>query len=243
MMAKNRCFCFDVLQEKQFCSLSFRARWLYILLNYEADNDGFIRSVDYVLRICSAGIEDLEALVSIGYLIRFDTGVLLISHWNKHHSIRPDRRGKTAFQEELSQIVSDSSGIYRLKSAVLEDNTVSKPDTKPEITKPKSSIRKSQPEKSRVTEKKTLPRFTPPSLDEVKAFIEENQYHVDPQKWFSYYEANGWMVGKNKMKSWEASIRYWEHNNKSGGRNDSRSTSGKSQKRDYSDDGFQYYDS
>ena len=26
---------------------------------------------------------------------------------------------------------------------------------------------------------------------------------------FNYYEANGWRVGKNKMKDWKASVRTW----------------------------------
>ena len=33
---------------------------------------------------------------------------------------------------------------------------------------------------------------------------------VDPDKWFNHYLANGWMVGKNKMKDWRAAVRTWE---------------------------------
>ncbi len=29
------------------------------------------------------------------------------------------------------------------------------------------------------------------------------------EKWFSYYESNGWKVGRNQMKNWKASIRQW----------------------------------
>ena len=55
-------------------------------------------------------------------------------------------------------------------------------------------------------------RFTPPTLEDVKAYCEERNNNVDPQKWFDYYTANGWMVGKNKMKDWKASVRTWEKN-------------------------------
>jgi hypothetical protein len=59
--------------------------------------------------------------------------------------------------------------------------------------------------------KKSVPRgtFHPPSLDELKAFIQEKGYSVNPEKWMAHYEANGWMVGRNKMKSWKATVTKW----------------------------------
>lgn len=61
--------------------------------------------------------------------------------------------------------------------------------------------------------KPALKRFTPPTIDEVKAYCAERKNTVDAEHWFSYYEANGWMVGRNKMKDWKASVRTWERNN------------------------------
>lgn len=53
-------------------------------------------------------------------------------------------------------------------------------------------------------------RFTPPSVDEVTAYCEERGNRVDPQEFVDFYESKGWMVGKNKMKDWKASVRTWE---------------------------------
>jgi hypothetical protein len=33
------------------------------------------------------------------------------------------------------------------------------------------------------------------------------------ENWLNHYEANGWMVGKVKMKDWKASVRTWKTNN------------------------------
>ncbi len=30
------------------------------------------------------------------------------------------------------------------------------------------------------------------------------------ENWLNHYEANGWMVGKVKMKDWKASVRTWK---------------------------------
>lgn len=62
-------------------------------------------------------------------------------------------------------------------------------------------------------------RFTPPTLDEVKAFIRENNYTVNADRWFDYYSANGWKVGKNPMKDWKASVRYWNKDQKPAAKN------------------------
>ena len=53
-------------------------------------------------------------------------------------------------------------------------------------------------------------RFSPPSLDDVKAYCRERGNAVDPEKWYDYYTANGWKVGKNPMKDWKAAVRTWE---------------------------------
>lgn len=57
-------------------------------------------------------------------------------------------------------------------------------------------------------------RFKPPSLDEVKAYCLERKNSVDPQAFVDFYEAKGWMIGKNKMKDWKAAVRTWEKGRK-----------------------------
>ena len=55
-------------------------------------------------------------------------------------------------------------------------------------------------------------RFTKPTLEEIKAYCIERKNNVDPERFYDYYEANGWKVGKNAMKDWKASVRTWERN-------------------------------
>ena len=53
-------------------------------------------------------------------------------------------------------------------------------------------------------------RFEKPTLSEIKAYCIERGNKVDAQHFFDYYESNGWKVGKNSMKNWQAAIRTWE---------------------------------
>lgn len=56
--------------------------------------------------------------------------------------------------------------------------------------------------------------FTPPTVDEVRAYCQERGNNIDPQRFVDFYESKGWFVGKNKMKSWEAAVRNWESRDK-----------------------------
>lgn len=53
-------------------------------------------------------------------------------------------------------------------------------------------------------------RFTPPSVEEVRAYCLERKNGVNAQKLWDFYTSKDWMVGKNKMKDWKACVRTWE---------------------------------
>ena len=50
----------------------------------------------------------------------------------------------------------------------------------------------------------------PPTIEEVVEYIKSKNYSVNPNKWFNFYASKGWMIGKNKMRDWQAAIRTWE---------------------------------
>lgn len=65
------------------------------------------------------------------------------------------------------------------------------------------------PKGGNATKKKT---FVKPTIEEVIDYCKQRKNNVDSQKWYDYYESNGWKVGRNSMKDWKASIRLWERN-------------------------------
>lgn len=62
--------------------------------------------------------------------------------------------------------------------------------------------------------KEPVKRFNPPTVEEVKTYIQEKGYTVDAEAFVAFYESKNWYVGKNKMKSWEAALVTWEKRNK-----------------------------
>jgi len=64
-----------------------------------------------------------------------------------------------------------------------------------------------------IIENKKVARFQKPTLFELKTYMTEIGMADVSDKWFDYYESNGWLVGKNKMKNWRAAVRTWKNNN------------------------------
>jgi hypothetical protein len=65
-----------------------------------------------------------------------------------------------------------------------------------------------------VTDKKEIKGFVKPTIEQLKEYMSEQGMNDIAENWLNHYEANGWMVGKNKMKDWKASVRTWKINQK-----------------------------
>ena len=64
----------------------------------------------------------------------------------------------------------------------------------------------------------TTKRFVQPNQDKVSEYMASRSAkgwtkpNQQAQEFIDYYQAKGWMVGKNKMKDWKAAVRTWEKN-------------------------------
>lgn len=52
--------------------------------------------------------------------------------------------------------------------------------------------------------------FVAPSVEDVREYCGSRGNKIDPERFVSFYEARGWMIGKTKMKDWRAAVRTWE---------------------------------
>lgn len=99
---------------------------------------------------------------------------------------------------------------------------VSAAETSPETRQRKGKKSKEKKSKGKGAGKGIAPRFIPPTIDQVREYCRKRGNRVDPEKWIAHYESNGWRVGKNPMKKWQAAVITWEKNSGgfSGGRQD-----------------------
>ena len=66
-------------------------------------------------------------------------------------------------------------------------------------------------------------RFSPPTVEQVRAYFREcgvppSDAQTEADKFVDRSEANGWIVGKTKMKDWKAAARNWLRNRKEWGK-------------------------
>ena len=55
--------------------------------------------------------------------------------------------------------------------------------------------------------------FNPPTVEDVTQHMRSiNILHPEENatKFWNFYEAKGWMIGKNKMKNWKSAIKTWD---------------------------------
>jgi hypothetical protein len=231
-MAERRMFAKTITESDAFLDMPLSAQALYFHLGMAADDDGFVNSPRKVQRAISANADDLLLLASKKFVIPFNSGVTVIKHWKMNNYIQRDRYKPTVYIEEAAMLGLDGNNAYTLSAPPIPciqpvstmdtdeneqktgtglmacDNDeciqpVSKMDTQVRLGKVRLG-------KERDREGTRTKRFAKPTVDEVHAYIAEKGYTIDAAAFCAYYESNGWMIGRNKMKSWHAACATWQ---------------------------------
>ena len=116
-MANRRMFSMDVVNTDKFLDMPSSTQALYFHLGMRADDDGFVSSPKRIAKTVNCGDDDLKLLLAKGYLIPFESGVVVISDWNVNNWIRPDRKHNTRFEQE-KRTLSINNDVYVLTDSV-----------------------------------------------------------------------------------------------------------------------------
>ena len=230
-MAERRMFAKTIIDSDAFIDMPLSAQALYFHLSMRADDEGFINNPKKIQRMIGASDDDARLLIMKKFIIPFESGVVVIKHWKIHNYIRGDRKKQTMYPEEKAQLTEKSNGAYALITDASEDidsqmsvkcqsNVSQLPETcqhrlgKVSIGKDSIDIY-SVPETDTPTtpeepEKPKNKRFNKPTIQEIEEYCQSRGNTVNAQRFFDYYESNGWKVGKNPMKDWKAAVRTWE---------------------------------
>ncbi len=172
-----------------------------------ADNGYFANLYDVDDRTIQRWV---SALVDKGYLYR---------------NIRYGDDGKTTVQRCLSLVEIDIAGMVhrmsppdkivvgvRQNCREGDDKNVVDNNTRINIT---TNIKEKDTyvsKKKDATSRAARTVFRKPTVEEIAEYCKSRNNQVDPQRFFDYYESNGWKVGRNSMKDWKATVRTWERN-------------------------------
>jgi len=89
-MAGRRCFSSKITESDPFYALPEGAQALYLHLNMQADDDGFINNAASVSIRFKGGAAALKKLVEKRFVLKFDD-VYVIKHWRISNSLKNDR--------------------------------------------------------------------------------------------------------------------------------------------------------
>ena len=213
-MAERRMFAKRIIDSDAFLDMPLSTQSLYFHLSMRADDEGFINNPKRIQRMIGASDDDCKLLIAKGFILVFETGVIVIKHWKIHNYIQKDRFKPTICSEEKKEIVTEEDGTYtqctRNGYALDTQVRIGKVSIgKVNSIEPPKGVEKIPPD---MEESKPLKRFTAPTIEEVKEYCSERKNGVDAERFVNYYTANGWKVGKNPMKDWKAAVRTWERN-------------------------------
>ena len=232
-MAERRMFAKAIIDSDAFLDMPLSSQALYFHLSMRADDEGFVNNPKKIQRMIGCNEDDLSVLVLKKFIIPFESGIVVIKHWKIHNYIRGDRYKETAYQKEKALLtVKDNSSYTLINTECLPlgiptDNQMTT-NCLPMVDTGKVSIGKVSIGKDSIDNgTKTQKRFRPPTLEEITAYCHERNNSINPEKFFNYYEANGWKVGRGKMKDWKAAVRNWESN----GYNDNAGNKGNSSRK------------
>lgn len=98
-MAERRMMSKKIIDTDNFLDMPQSTQCLYFHLLLRADDDGFIQSPKSIMRITGCKDDDLKLLVAKGFVIGFETGVIVIRHWRIHNYVQSDRYSKSELPE------------------------------------------------------------------------------------------------------------------------------------------------
>ena len=112
--AERRMFAKTIIDSDAFLDMPLTAQALYMHLSMRADDDGFVNNPKRIQRMIGASVDDLELLISKSFVLRFESGVIVIKHWRINNFLRNDRYKPTVYQEEWRTLSIKENGAYTL---------------------------------------------------------------------------------------------------------------------------------
>ena len=201
-MAERRMFTKKISDSDAFIEMSAAAQALYFHLNQGADDDGFNNQVQMAMWKSHASIDDLKVLMAKNFIIRFESGVIVIKHWRMHNTLRKDRYTPTNFQEELAMLGVKENEAYTLDGCHLVAERL------PQDSIGKESVVEDSIEEDKKGKKHKV--FVPPTYEEVLEYAKQKGREDIAKEFFEYFTVGEWVDSKgNKVKNWKQKFITW----------------------------------
>lgn len=106
-----------IIDTDRFMDLSMSSKALYFLLGMEADDEGFV-SYKKVMRVHGGNEDDIKVLMAKNFLIKFESGVVVITDWNKNNWLDIRRTKPTEYKKERELLALTEDKEYVLSTCL-----------------------------------------------------------------------------------------------------------------------------
>ena len=241
-MAERRMIAIKLIDSDTFLDMPSSAQALYFHLAMRADDDGFLGNPKRIRKDIGAAEDDLKLLIAKGYILPFESGVIVITHWRIHNYLRQDRYKPTIHTKEKEQLVLEDN-VYRqrgsyetnikpvqnsdsIESGIPNGNHMAaqwlprlgKDKLNQESLSNDDSEKEENMFKALKKSKEKVKNFIPPTLNEIESYIEEAGIKkVIAEHFYAHYSdpAINWHDSKNKpIKNWKLTVRTWDRNSR-----------------------------
>jgi len=83
-------------------------------------------------------------------------------------------------------------------------------DDSTDFPKKKERVIPKEIKRERVERNPLQKNIIPPKLEWVREYCKQRHNKINPKTFYDWNSSKGWMIGKNRMKDWQAAIRTWE---------------------------------
>ena len=111
-MANRRMLNKTVVESDPFFEMPADSQALYMHLVLNADDEGFVGNPETIRRMTGFSKDSLKLLIAKGFLISFQSVVVVVTHWEIQNKIQPSRKTKTIFTDEKGLLLVDEQGKY-----------------------------------------------------------------------------------------------------------------------------------
>ena len=137
----------------------------------------------------------LETFEQFG-MVEIINGAITIPNWGKHQNVEGIEKVRGQTRERV--------GRYRERQKLLSESNVTRNVT---VTDGNATEEEKNKNKNKIKSKSV---FVPPTLEEVKAYVQEKGYAVDAEYFYKYYSTGDWIDSKgNPVRNWKQKLITW----------------------------------
>ena len=199
----------DKWTDSWFSDLSADAKLLFIFLYENCDNAGLYEvNKKFMLFLLGFQEEQLKnAIKEIGkaYIKSNDGTKIWLKNFLKHQKLMPLNWKNNAHKQIITILQENLADKDKFKGCKDIESIIPQLPTDKVI----APVVEKQPTQKRTRRTK---KFEKPTQQEVFEYMKEKDFvpaKVEAERFWNWFESNGWKVGKNPMKVWKGAVNTW----------------------------------